>query len=72
MMGGGLAGAAGFALYAAWPLASASSGMIQALAVVSLAEVYGLWKLAKGVVCLVRPQAERRSIPDMEQGDLIE
>ena len=71
-VGGLLSGAAGITIYMASPLASASSGLIKALAVVLLAGLYGLWKLVKGAVYLVRPQSEHESIPDIAQSDLIE
>jgi hypothetical protein len=67
-----LTGAAGFTLYLALPIASALSGTIGALAIVLLAGVYGLSKLVKGITYLVRPQSEHKSIPDIEQSDLIE
>ena len=67
-----LTGAAGITLYIALPHSSATSGFIQALGVVLMAGVYGLWKLGKGVVYLIRPQSEHKSIPDIVQSDLIE
>lgn len=67
-----LTGCAGITLYMALRMASASSGIIKALALVLLAGMYGLWKLVKGVVYLVRPQSEHKSIPDIVQSDLIE
>lgn len=67
-----LTGSAGVTLYLAFALASATSGIIKALALVLLAGFYGLWKLVKGVAYLVRPRAEHRSIPDLAQSDLIE
>lgn len=67
-----LAGSAGVTLYMTLPSASATSGIIKALAVVLLAGVYGVWKLVKGVIYLVRPQSEHKSIPDIAQSDLIE
>ncbi len=72
VIGGALAGIAGVALYMAFPIASTSSGILKALAVTLMAGLYGLWKLLKGIICLVRPGAERRSIPDVEQSGLIE
>jgi hypothetical protein len=67
-----LTGAAGITLYIALPHASATSGEIKALAVVLLAGAYGLWKLGRGVIYLIRPQSEHKSIPDIVQSDLIE
>jgi hypothetical protein len=72
LIGGILAGAAGVTLYLAFATATPSSGIIRALAVVLLAGIYGLWKLVKGLVYLVRPQSEHGSIPDIAQSDLIE
>ncbi|HEY5915707.1 MAG TPA: hypothetical protein VJA21_34405 [Verrucomicrobiae bacterium] len=72
VIGGILAGAAGVTLSLALAIGSASSGTFKALAVVLLAGLYGLWKLLKGIVYLMRPQAEHRSIPDIAQSDLIE
>jgi hypothetical protein len=40
--------------------------------VVLLAGLYGFWKLIKGIVYLLRPQSEHKSIPDIDQSDLIE
>ena len=71
-MGIVLTSAAGVTLYVAFAIASAASGIIKALAVVLLAGLYGLAKLVKGIVYLVRPQSERQSIPDIVQSDLIE
>jgi hypothetical protein len=72
LIGSILTGAAGVTLYLSFAIANASSGIIKALAVVLLAGIYGLWKLVKGVVYLVRPQSEHGSIPDIAQSDLIE
>jgi uncharacterized protein YjeT (DUF2065 family) len=67
-----LTSAAGVTLYVAFAIASAASGLIKALAVVLLAGLYGLAKLVKGIVYLVHPQSEHKSIPDIVQSDLIE
>ncbi len=72
LLGVVLSGMAGFALYMAFFIASATSGIIKAVALVVLVGIYGLWKLVKGVVYLVRPQSERRSIPDIVQADPLE
>jgi hypothetical protein len=72
LIGGLLTGAAGLTLYLASPIAAARSGLIKALAVVLLAGLYGIWKLVKGAVYLVRPQSEHKSIPDIVQSDIIE
>jgi hypothetical protein len=72
LIGGVLAAAASIALYLSFPIASATSGIVRALAVVLLAGLYGWWKLIKGIVYLLRPQSEHKSIPDIQQSDLIE
>lgn len=72
VVGALLAGSAGVALYYAWTVASATLGIVKVLAVVLLAGLYGLWLLVKGIVYLVRPQMEHRSIPDIVQSDPIE
>jgi hypothetical protein len=72
LIGGVLTAAAGIALYLSFRVASATSGIVSALAVVLLAGLYGFWKLLKGIGYLLRPQSEHKSIPDIEQSDLIE
>ena len=68
-----LTGAAGVITYIALAHGSGlSSGITRALGVVLLAGLYGLWKPVKGVIYLVRPQSEHKSIPDIVQSDLIE
>jgi len=68
-----LTGAAAITLYTALPPGSGlSSGITRALGVVLLAGFYGLWKLVKGVIYLVRPQSEHKSIPDIIEPDIIE
>jgi uncharacterized membrane protein YbhN (UPF0104 family) len=67
-----LTGAAGITLYIALPHGSVTSGFLQALAVVLMAGVYGLLKLGKGVIYLICPQSEHKSIPNIVQSDLIE
>jgi hypothetical protein len=42
-------------------------GLAKYYAVVGVAGLYGMWRLAKGIFYLVRPQSERRSIPDMTE-----
>ncbi|HZR16382.1 MAG TPA: hypothetical protein VFE51_03570 [Verrucomicrobiae bacterium] len=39
---------------------------------VGIAGIYGFWKLVRGIVYLVRPQSEPKSMADIEQSDLIE
>ena len=67
-----LTGAAGITIYLPFFYGSSSRGIIKALAVVFLAGCYGLWKLVKGLVYLVRPQSEHKSISDIVQSDIIE
>jgi hypothetical protein len=70
--GGVLAAAASVALYLGLRVSSATSGIIRVLAIVLLAGIYGFWKLIKGIVYVLRPQSEHKSIPDIEQSDLLE
>jgi hypothetical protein len=39
---------------------------------VGIAGIYGFWKLVTGIVYLVRPQSEPKSIPDIIQSEIIE
>jgi len=72
-IGAVLTGAAGIALYFALPPANGfSSSITRASGVILLAGLYGLWKLVKGVIYLVRPQSEHKSIPDIIESDIIE
>ncbi len=72
LIGGVLTAAASITLYLSFRAASATSGIVRVLAVVLLAALYGCWKLLKGIVYLLRPQSEHKSIPDIEQSDLME
>jgi len=73
LIGTVLTGAAGITIYIALPLSSGlSSGIARASGVVLLGGLYGLWKLVKGVIYLVRPQSEHKSIPDIIESDIIE
>ncbi len=45
---------------------------VKALGVLVLAGLYGVWKLATGIIYLVRPQSERRSVPDIAKSDIID
>jgi hypothetical protein len=47
------------------PHSSTSSG--KALGVLMLGAGYGLWKLVNGIIYLVRPQSEQKSITDLEE-----
>ena len=72
-----LAGSAGGVLYwiATWILPPGDAkvyglgGRSTITGVVALAAIalYGLWRLVKGVVYLVRPQSEHKSIPDISE-----
>src|SRR5437867_3099588 len=64
--------AAGMSLYMGISLGAVSSGWIRTLALVLLAGLYGLWKLGKGVIYLTRPQSVHKSIPDIEESDILE
>jgi len=44
----------------------------KALAFVLMAACYGLWKVWTGIVYLIRPQSEHKSIPDIDQSDILE
>ena len=39
-------------------------GIITGVVALSAIVMYGLWKLVNGIICLVRPQSEHRSISD--------
>jgi len=70
-----LTGAAGGALYwiFAWILPPGAArvyglggkGIITGVIVLGAIALYGLWRLAKGIICIVRPQSARKSIPDI-------
>lgn len=47
-------------------------GSLKVEGLVFLAGVYGLWKIGRGVIYLVRPQSESKSIPDIIESDPIE
>ena len=44
-----------------------STGAGKVLGLLMLAAGYGFWKLTNGIVYLVRPQSEQKSISDLEQ-----
>jgi len=66
-----LAGASGITIWIGVRHGTPSSGIARALALVLVVGCYGLWKLVVGIVYLVRPQSEHKSIPDIEQSDLL-
>jgi len=72
LIGIALTAAAGTTLWIALLHASATSGIVKALALVLLVGCYGLWKLVNGIIYLVRPQSEHKSIPDIIESDIIE
>jgi hypothetical protein len=72
LTGSMLTGLAGIALYLTLPSAAATSGIVKALAVVLMAGLYGLWKLWRGIIYLIRPQSEHKSIPDITASDPLE
>lgn len=72
LIGAVLCGAAGVTLYLSFAIAGAGAAIVKALAVVLMAGIYGLWKLVQGIVYLIRPQLEYRSMPDIARSDLIE
>lgn len=72
VIGSVLTGAAAVALGLGLSAFSATSGSVRALAIVLLGGIFGLLKLVKGIVYLCRPESEHRSIPDIEQSDVME
>ena len=67
-----LTGASGVTLWIAMPHSTPTSGIVTGLAVVFMAGCYGLWRLVTGIVYLVRPQSEHKSIPDIEDSEILE
>jgi hypothetical protein len=61
---------AGLATYSISHSGVGYTGSRQAVGPV-LAGVYGLWKLANGIIQLVRPQCEHQSISDLEGTDMM-
>lgn len=82
LIGGLIAGTAGGVLYwiCTWifPLGSArvygagGSTVIAVAVLLGALVLYGLWKLAKGIIYIVRPQSEHKAIPDIGVSDIIE
>ena len=65
--------AGGATLYMVFPRAYAfSSGIVRSLAFVVIAVMIGLWKLVTGIVYLVRPRSEHKSIPDINESDILD
>jgi len=67
-----LTGVAGVALLLILPHGYLGSGFVKLSALILMAGCYGLWKLVRGIAYLVRPQSEHKSIPDIEQSDILE
>lgn len=44
-----------------------TSGAIKGLVVAGAVGLYGIWQLIDGIITLVRPQTEERSIPDLTE-----
>jgi hypothetical protein len=49
-----------------------SSGFLKCAAVSLVGVFYGIWKLYKGIIYLVRPQSEHKSIPDIIESDVAD
>ena len=74
LIGALLSSAAGVTTYMAFPPLTIgfTRGYNLMLGAVMVAGIYGLWKLAKGIIYLVRPQSEHKSIPDINQSEIME
>jgi len=66
-IGAVLAGGAGLLLYMSLEHSSSimSYRSARGIAVIVLAGLYGIWKLVNGLIYLVRPQSEERSITEL-------
>ena len=70
LIGVALIGAAGiffYPLYASSHIPSVSVRSGKGYGVLFGAALYGLWKLVKGIIYLVRPKSEHGSIPDISE-----
>ena|SRR5579859_3954091 len=63
----GTAGIMLYSLFASSHIPSLTVSSAKGYGIVVLAGVYGIWKLVNGIVCLVRPQSEHESIPDISE-----
>ena len=64
--------AAGGAFYLVFPDFITASGWAKIYGLLGVIGFYGLWKLGKGLIYLVRPQSEHKSIPEIAESDFIE
>jgi hypothetical protein len=69
MTGAVLISAASITIYLWLPFLG---GVSYAVGLVGIAGIYGVWKLAIGIAYLVRPQCERRSMPDIASSEMID
>jgi hypothetical protein len=49
-----------------------SSGFLRGAVAGMIGVLFGIWKLYSGIIDLVRPQAEHRSVPDISGSDPVE
>ena len=67
LIGSVVIGVTGISLYALLATPGVSIGVGRACGFLTLAALYGLWKLVDGIFFLVRPKSEHRSIPDISE-----
>jgi hypothetical protein len=73
LIGGTLVGGTGIGIYLCMTYGRSHGGLGygrhgygRALGFLVVAGAYGLWKLINGIIYLLRPQSEHKSIPDIE------
>jgi hypothetical protein len=71
LIGSTLIIATGIAVVVMYPF-EFTSGFVKSLGLVLLAGIYGIWKLATGIVHLVRPKSESRSVPNIQGSDILD